>query len=318
MINRDRILANFLQMVQIDSPALSERQLADWLKGRLYELGAVVWEDQAGASIGGNAGNLIAWIPGRLPSAPVVGLSAHMDCVQPCCGVRPVVEDGVIRSDGTTVLGGDDKAGLAAILEGLQVLREGGIAHGGLQVILTVAEEDGLGGSRHLERQAVKADCMFVFDGGGVPGETVITSAPFHDRLDVTVYGRAAHAGVRPEAGINAIVLAARGIAAVPAGRIDQETTANIGVITGGRATNIVPDQVRLSGEVRSRDRQKLAVQTGLVKQAFTDAAAAGGGRAEVQVVREYDGYCHDPDQFVVQLAVRAGRRLGLTTRTRA
>jgi tripeptide aminopeptidase len=307
MINKQRTLAEFFELTRIDCSTRAEREVADILKSRLSDLGLVVMEDDAGQKIGGNCGNIIAYLEGTAGDAPVLLLSAHMDCVQPCAGVEPQLKDGVITSKGNTVLGADDKAGIVAIMESLRVVRETGMNHGGIQVVFTVAEEGGLNGSKNVDRSLLKADLGYALDSDRGPGE-IITKAPGQNRIHVVIHGRTAHAGIAPEEGINAIVIAGKALAQLKYGRIDAETTANIGVIKGGHGTNIVPDRVEVLCEARSRDSAKLSAQTNHMRDTFEKIAAANGGRAEVTVEMAYDSYVLADDAPVVRLAVGAAQ----------
>lgn len=312
MINRERLLAEFLELTRIDSPTLNERQIADLLKNRLDSMGIVISEDEAGLTIGGNCGNIFAYLKGNLPKAPVVLLSAHMDTVDPCLNIEPVLQDdGLITSAGSTILGADDKAGIAPIMEALRTIQEQSIPHGDIQVIFNVAEEGGLHGSKNLDKTLLKADLGFVLDCGGGPGE-IILAAPGQDRINVTIKGRASHAGVVPEGGISAIVVAAKAIASMQTGRIDDETTSNIGTIQGGRATNIVAERVEITCETRSRDLGKLESQTVRMCETFKHCAVEAGAIAEIEVIRLYDPFTLAEDSQVVVLAVEAAKCAGL------
>lgn len=312
MINRKRLLAEFFEMVKIDSPTRNERQIADLLKTRLQTLGMVVEEDQAGQAIGGNCGNLIAYLKGNLPQAPVLLFSAHMDTVDPCLGIEPVLNDGRITSAGSTILGADDKAGITPILEAIRIIQEQNIPHGDIQVIFNVAEEGGLNGSKNIDQIQLKADLGFVLDAVGRPG-LIILEAPGQDRINVTVKGRASHAGANPEEGISAIVAAAKAVASLRTGRIDEETTSNIGTIQGGRATNIVADTVVVSCETRSRNLEKLERLTAEMGETFKRCAAEMGATAEVEVERLYDPFTIDKDSEIARLALQAVQAANLT-----
>ena len=311
MINRERLLAEFFELTRIDSPTKNERQIADLLKDRLESMGLEVTEDEAGLAIGGNCGNVFAYLKGDLPKVPVVLLSAHMDTVDPCLNIEPVLQDGLITSAGPTILGADDKAGIAPILEALRTIQEQSVSHGDIQVIFNIAEEGGLHGSKNLDQTLLKADLGFVLDCGGGPGE-IILAAPGQDRINVTIKGRASHAGVVPEGGISAIVVAAKAIASMQTGRIDDETTSNIGTIHGGRATNIVPDRVEITCETRSRDLGKLVSQTILMCDTFKQCAEEVGAVAEIEVIRLYDPFTLAEDSQVVTLVGEAAKSAGL------
>lgn len=310
MINRERVFAEFMELVQVDCPSLGEREIGDLLTKRLEEIGCTVVEDKAGEKLGGNCGNLIATFPGNT-DAPVILLAAHMDCVEPCRGVKPRRDGDKIVSDGTTILGADDKAGVTAILETLRVLKEKSIPHGTVQVVFAVAEEGGVNGSKNLSKEELKADFGYALDSSGRPGK-IIVHAPGNYKINVKIHGKTAHAGLAPETGVNAITAAANMIVKLPQGRIDEETTCNIGVIKGGRATNIVPDLVEIRCEARSRNQQKLDDLTQQICSVFEDNAAANNVTVDVEVVRSYGPYVLDEKSQPVQLAAQAAAKLNL------
>lgn len=312
MINKQRMLAEFFELVKINCSTRNERQVADVLKKRLADLGLEVTEDNTGEKIGGNCGNVIAYTAGTVQGAPTIMLSAHMDCVEPCKDIEPQLKDGIITSVGETVLGGDDKAGIAAILEALRILKEQNIQHGPLQVVFTVAEEGGLNGAKSIDPSVLKADFGYALDSSGAPGEIIIM-APGQNNITAVIHGKKAHAGIAPEDGINSIVVAGMALAAMQYGRIDSETTANIGIIRGGIATNIVPDRVEIECEARSRNMEKLAAQTKHMKETFERVAAEQGARAEVSVQSSYGPYVLTEDAPVVVLAVKAAQSINLT-----
>jgi tripeptide aminopeptidase len=301
LIDETRLLRTFLELVAIDSPSGQEAAIGTELVRRLNALGGQVERDEHG--------NVFArWAAG---AGPWLMLSAHMDTVGTDTGIKPQIRDGVIYSDGTTILGGDDKSGVAAILEVIQSLQENHVPHPPLEVVISVGEELGLRGARLLDKSKLRARRGYVMDAGGPIG-LIVTSAPSQDSLQVRVIGKKAHAGREPEAGINAIRVASEAIAAMPLGRIDFETTANIGVIEGGTATNIVPDQVLVRGEARSRDDLKLAAQTAAMVGAFQDAAERHGARVEIKLARAYSTYRLTEKTPVVKAAMSAARSLGL------
>jgi len=311
MINKERMLAEFFELVRIKCSSKAERQVADVLKGRLIELGLEVFEDNAGEKIGGNCGNIIAYAKATMNNAPAMLFTAHMDCVEPCGGIEPQLKNGVITSTGDTILGGDDKAGITAILEALRIINEKGIAHGPIQVIFTVSEEGGLNGAKHIDPSFLKADFGYALDSSGEPGE-IIHMAPGQNSIVAVVHGKKAHAGIAPEEGINAIVVAGKALAEMKYGKVDFETTANIGLIQGGIATNIVPDQVEIRCEARSRNMEKLEAQSNHMKETFENVAAANGARSEVQVKKAYDSFVLPIDSMVVSLVAKAAQSIGL------
>lgn len=300
-MNGSRLLRTFLDMVAIDSPSGEEAAMARFVAGKLRALGIEPRTDATG--------NVLASLPG---TGPRLLLCAHMDNVPPCRGVKAVVDGDLVRSDGTTVLGADDKSGIAVILEALETLKEEGLPHLPLEIPFTVREEVGLEGALALDFDKLGSSWGLVLDHGE-PVESMVVRAPSQNSLDVTIKGRAAHAGVSPEKGINAILAAAQAIAAMSLGRLDSETTANVGTIQGGAARNIVPEEVRLQAEVRSHDPSKLKAQTDLMVRAFQDKAADLGAQAIVEVSRAYIGYSLPLDAPIVQRVVEAGKAIGMT-----
>lgn len=303
MVSQDRVLYTFLEFVQTDHRSGEERLLAQRIVTRLRSLGLKVHTDKVG--------NVIALLPGQ--GEPIL-LNAHLDSVDPCQGVVPVVEQGIIRSDGRTVLGADDLSGVAAIIEALQVICENKISHRPVEVVLTVEEETGLTGSKQLDYGELKARIGVTLDGGG-PFGAVIVAAPSHDMLSATVKGKASHAGVAPEEGISAIEVAAEAITRMSLGRIDEETTANIGIIHGGRATNIVADMVEIEAEARSLNDRKLRRQTQAMSEALEKVARKRGAEVKIEVRRAYSGFTLSEDDEVIQLATRAIEAIGVTPR---
>lgn len=279
MINSQRISDEFARQSAIESPSFKEAAMSEYLKKRFSDLGATIIEDTAAKQIGGQSNNMIIRIPGEKPGEPLL-LSGHMDTVGPTEGIKPVLKDGVFRSSGNTILGADDKSGLAEIIEALEVLREQKIDHVPLEIVITVCEEVGLLGAKNLDFELITARRGLALDTTGI--NHVIHKAPAANRFTIEIIGQEAHAGVVPENGISAIQIAARGIARMQLGRIDGETTANIGVIKGGQATNIIPRKVVLEGEVRSHNPLKLQEQTrqmiGLLEEEVNRAQATVAG----------------------------------------
>jgi tripeptide aminopeptidase len=319
MINQERIKNLLLELVQIDSVSRKERQVAERIKQLCEEMGAQVEIDDAGEKVGGNSGNVIARFPGTIPGAETIMMSAHMDTVVPGEGVKPVVDGDIIRSDGTTVLGGDDKSGCAVIIETIRCLQEQSIPHAPIEAVFSICEEVGLLGAKHVDVSKLQAKYGLVFDSDD-PGFLFI-KGPSANHFEFKIYGLESHAGVAPEEGISAIRIAAEAIAAMKLGRIDKETTANIGVIQGGEATNIITNFVLLRGEARSLDEDKLNRQTEHMVKCLEDAAAkyevtvAGvttKGRVEAHVNREYYAMDVPESSRVVQLVYEAAKRRGL------
>ena len=309
-MNPIRLLDLFCEIVRIESPSRHEAAMAARCADELRGLGFSVRFDDSAAQTGADTGNLVAHLPGTAPGHVV--LSAHMDTVQPCAGIEPVVEDGVVRSAGDTILSADDKAGVAAILEGVRSVVEEGAPRPDVTVLLTTCEELHLLGSGALAPDALPAGApCYVLDADGAPG-TVITGAPCHWTLEAVFAGRASHAGVVPEAGISAIQMAAVAIGAMPLGRIDEATTANIGVIAGGRETNVVPEACMLRGECRSLYPERAEAQKAAMTVALEQAAARFGGTVGIDWTPSYGAVLYDEDDALVQAAARAARAAGL------
>ncbi|MHB9133134.1 MAG: M20/M25/M40 family metallo-hydrolase [Armatimonadota bacterium] len=310
-VNGERLTALFLELLQINSPSRQEGKIAGRMIELLRELGAEIAIDKAGEQLGGETGNIIARIPGTIDAPPLLFCS-HLDTVEPTEQLDIRITEGIISSDGTTILGADDKAGLAAIIEMLRMLCDTGTPHPPLEIAFTIAEEVGLMGSTVLDYSMLTARTGFVPDGSGAVG-LIITRAPAQKNVKVFIRGRAAHAGMAPEDGINAITVASRAIARVPQGRIDEETTANIGIIRGGKATNIVPDLVEIEGEARSRDPQKLADQVERMQLCFIEEAEKAGASAEVIITDVYPSFNLDEGNLAVSLATVAAVETGIT-----
>jgi tripeptide aminopeptidase len=305
----ERLVETFLELARIDSPSREESRVAAWCAGALSALGFSVHFDGSGSRTGSDTGNLIAELPGG--SGSTLLLSAHMDCVQPCHGVEPVVEDGIVRSAGDTVLGGDDKAGIAAIIEACHVSVASATQLPTIRVLLTVQEEIGLCGAKVLSADALEGDLCLVLDAEGVPGG-IIVAAPTHYTFSAQFTGRASHAGVAPEMGINAIAMASSAVEAFDLGRIDEGTTANVGSIEGGAATNVVPAVVRLTGECRSLDRARVEVVRERMDLCMRAAAERFGGSVDVAWTREYEGFSLREDDPAVQVVGQACSDVGL------
>jgi len=337
-INKERLLTTFLDLVKIDSPTGREADVAAYCKRALEESGCVVDPEVLKALPGSNSGNVVATLaafpqdlslPNSSPSEPdLLYFSAHMDTVEPCHDVKPRIENGVIYSDGTTILGGDDKAGLAAIIEMIRCLKEGeaaGEPHPQIKVLFTVQEEVGLKGAKALgESEFLDAQgaLCYVLDAAGKPG-LVVNGAPYYYSYRAEFRGAAAHAGIEPEAGISAIRAAAQAVAALPQGRLDEQSTTNVGTIQGGTADNVVPPDCLVTGELRSHSLDRLLeyqaeIEDILRRQGNGSLVTAGAGTAEAVIEWEanYEGFFAPEDSPQVELARRAAERLGLETRT--
>ena len=299
---RDRLVETFLGLVAIDSPTGHEEDIGRELAERFGQLGCHVTQDAVG--------NLTAVLPGRRGDTVLV--ATHMDTAGSDTGIQPIIADGVIRTDGSTILGADDKSGIAGCLELLTLLSESpDVAHPTIEFVITVGEESGLVGSRHLAIDALNASYGFVFDTPGVIG-SITYWAPTEIDITVTVHGKGAHAGVEPEKGINAVRVAAEAVSTMPLGRIDEETVANIGIISGGNARNIVPSLVRMEGMARSHDQDKLDAQLEAMRTAFDEGASHHGATVDFQAEEIYRTYRIDESAKPSREAARAIRSLGL------
>jgi tripeptide aminopeptidase len=325
VVERARLVEEFLDLVRIPSPSRGEARVAERLATALEAMGASVEVDEAGRRVGGDTGNLLARFPGLTAGAPPLLLCGHMDTVVPCEQVRPRLDGDVIRTDGTSVLGGDDKTALAAILEAVRVVRERGLPHGPLEILFTVCEESGLQGAKEFDTGRLTARRGLVLDCDGV--DELIVRAPAAVSFRATVHGLEAHAGICPEQGISAIAVAAEAIAGMQLGRVDEATTANLGLIEGGLATNIVPNRVAVRGEARSLDPHRLAAQAAHMVARFTEAAdrhavTVGGrrhrARVEVRVDPSYEALDVPDTAPIVGLVRAAASALGRPLRTRA
>lgn len=310
MVNEERLIGLFKQLCLINAPALEERACMVWTRSLLENMGLEVFEDGAGAEIGGNCGNLIATLRGNKPGAPRIFLSAHFDTVEPTEGLMIEERDGVIYSASDTILGADDKGGMAPIIECCQYFLESGEEHGDIVLLLSVAEEIGLLGAGALKIEDLNVDFGYVFDTGPPVGSFVNRTAT-HDKMDVTIYGKPAHAGKHPEEGISAIQVAADAISHMKLGRIGPETTANIGLIMGGSAVNVVPPMTKLKCEARSTSVEELDAQIAHMKEEFSAAAARWGADVDFDYKRHYCSYHVDPSSRVIQIAQKAAANLG-------
>lgn len=310
MINEKRIVDAFMEYVQIDSPTKSELEFSLFIKKELEALGYDVFIDKAGEKCGSNTGNVIAKLKGNLEKEPIL-FSCHMDTVSPSIGIKPVIKDGTIYSDGTTILGGDNKAGIAAILEASKVIKENKLDHGPIEVVFSIYEEGGLHGAKNLDYSQFQAKHAVVLDSGGDPGQIII-QGPAQDKIDVTIIGRPAHAGVAPEEGISAIMVASDAISDMNLLRIDEETTANIGAIEGGGATNIVTPQVTVRAEARSLSDDKLSQQSQHMVDCFKASAKKFGADIQAEVERMYGAFKVEASDELVLDIMKACESIGL------
>lgn len=304
-----------VQLCSIASPSRAERQVADRLRRLFEELGAIVREDDAAGALGGNAGNLIAELPGDMPERIV--LAAHMDTVPLVPGrpLEPVVEGTVVRSSGRQILGADDKAGVVVVLGLMERAARLPInQRPTLIAVMTVCEEVGLKGARHLDVGALQADYAYSFDGE-VPVGELITAAVFKEDITLTVAGRAAHAALEPDQGVHAILAAARVMNAIPLGRVADDQVTNIGAITGGGATNVVPAEVILRGEARAFTEGRLEELIATIERRAQAAAMDVGASVTLESERLYAGYSIAADAIPIARLADAAPGVGISMR---
>jgi len=314
MINSKRLAQRFQMLAEIDSESRDEAEIAGVIEKILTKMGASVVFDHAGEKTGGNCSNLMARFKGNRDAAPLF-LSGHMDTVLPGKGVKVQFENGIFRSDGTTILGGDDKSAIAIILEVMDVVLEKNLPCPPVEIVFTVCEEIGLLGAKHFDLSLMESKFGYILDSTDTEG--IVTKAPSANTISITVHGRAAHAGAAPEKGVNAIYTAATAISGLELGRIDEETTCNLGTISGGMATNIIPEYVKILGEARSHDVEKLKAVTHNIVSGFEKAAASlrkegeDLPRVEIEVKEDFPSTHIPEDHIAITLARKAAVNLG-------
>ena len=302
MINERRLVDLFLKYVQIDSESRKEENFREVLEQDLRELGMEVTVDEAG--------NLFFALDGDEKAEPLL-FTAHMDTVVPGQSIRPVMENGVIKSGGDTVLGGDDKSGIAAIVEAIRVMKEEKIPHRRVEVLFTVEEEIGLNGSRAADLGQVRSRYSIAMDGCGPMDEIVVNGAG-QANVEIEITGVAAHAGNSPEKGVSAVIAAADAVSAMKLLKVDEETTANIGTVTANSPANIVCSHIRMLGEVRSRDNEKLERQLEHMRSCVEQACRKHGASFQFRAYRIYEGYRVEDEAFLAILRA-AYEKLGVT-----
>jgi len=304
------VIQYFLELIAIDSESGDERAMMDRLREDLEKLGARVEEDGASKNTDGNAGNLHALIPGKIDKKPIL-FCAHADTVRPGKGIKAIRENGRIHTDGTTVLGGDDKSGIAEIVQGIREVVESGQDHAPIEILITVAEEIGLLGAKYFDKSKLTSAFGYAFDSHRVGDLDV--GAPAQNSIKIDIFGKEAHAGVEPEKGLNAIRVASEAISAMPLGRIDFETTCNIGIIGGGTATNIVPNRVLIKGEARSHNAVKLEQVSADMRQAVESVVQRHEGSSFKWIMnQEYAAFRIDENEEPVRLALEALKNLDI------
>jgi tripeptide aminopeptidase len=303
------VLDLFCELARIPSPSGEERAVADVVTAYLRDCGLDPSEDATGPQLGSTMGNLHVALEPTAPGEPIF-LCAHLDTVPPTDAIEPLVEDGIVRNARPTILGADNKAAVAVMLEALRRVLAEGRPQAGLELVFTSTEEVGLRGAFAFDIRRLRARVGYVYDVASPIGE-VILGAPSAHRLAITFHGRAAHAGMAPEEGRSAIAAAARAIAEMPLGRIDAETTANVGVISGGTAANVIPEWCTLLAEARSHDEGKLAAQLQAMQDALTFASGLSDCSVETSLSRSYSAYRFSRETPAVRFAAAALARSG-------
>ncbi|MEI6520061.1 MAG: M20/M25/M40 family metallo-hydrolase [bacterium] len=309
-VNTERLLSLFLDLVKINAISRAEKPVADFLVPIMSQLGASIDFDNAHLSLSGEIGNMFCEFPGTVEGETLL-FSAHMDTVQPTENLNLVISDDRIMTDGTTILGADDRAGIAAIIEMIRTIKENSIPHPPIEIIFNIAEEIGLMGSQFLDYSKVSAKIGFIPDTSSSPG-AIIYSAPAQKHLKATINGKASHAGMAPQDGISAITALAKAIARMPQGKIDNETTANVGIISGGKATNIIADKAVAECEARSRNPEKLIKLINEMQTIFIEEAEQIGAIANIEITDLYPSFKLPLDTNTIQIASQAAIELGL------
>lgn len=298
-INNERLINSFLNLVKIESPSLEEQKIINYLIKILKSLNLSVKLQKVGKT-----GNIIAFLKGK-NSKNSIFFNAHFDTVKPCQGIKPVIKNGIIKTDGKTILGADDKAAIAIFIELVNILKKTDINRPDIYFVLTYGEEIGLQGAKHFDFNLLKAKYGFSFDANGEVG-TIIMSAPTHYTYNIKVYGKSAHAGIEPEKGKNAIKIASEIINKIKTGRIDFETTANIGRIEGGKATNIVPDLVEFTGEIRSRTETKIKKYIEQLEKVLDTIKKKYETKIDFDLKLAYKSFKFDKNSFLVKIVKEA------------
>ncbi|MGI6696910.1 MAG: M20/M25/M40 family metallo-hydrolase [Christensenellales bacterium] len=310
-INTERLIDTMIELIKIDSESGDEKAVADHLKSLFTSLGATCELQILPDKVKTNSGNLFVRFAGTKAECDPLLFSCHMDTVQPGKNIVPIRHDDRITSDGTTILGADDKAGIAALIETIRLIQENDLPCCDIEILLTVCEETGLLGARYADLDKVKAKMAFVLDSSDPPGSFVVNGVA-QDKINVVVTGKEAHAGVAPEEGVSALVIAAKALANMKLLRVSKQTTANFSRIEGGGATNIVTGRVELFGEARSLDEAELNAQVAHMRACFEEAAASERGQVEFTAERMYAGFQVNPTSDILALGQAACHKAGL------
>jgi len=312
----------FISLVQIDSESKDEKRFAKKMEQELLKLGAEVKYDNANKKTGGNVGNLIAYLPGKIDKEPLL-FCCHLDTVKPGKNIKPVIKDGRIYSSGDTILGSDDKSGIAELIYAIKMLHRENILYPPIEILFTISEEIGLLGAKNLDYSLIRAKKGYALDTHKLGAVTI--QAPSQNSFDIKIIGKEAHAGAEPEKGISAIRIASESISKLNWGRLDDETTSNIGTIQGGIATNIIAKETTLTGELRSHNEDTLKRETDKIINTFIDTAKefsiniAGKlfePKVDYEVRKEYSALNVSEHNEIVQIGLKSAKKLGLPAKT--
>lgn len=308
MLNKNRVLENFINLCKIHAESKKEKPVAQYLESEFSRLGYTVEYDKSETNYNGDTGNMLVRIPGTI-EGPTIMLSAHMDTVVTGGIVEPIIDGEYVRSKGNTILGSDDRAGIAQIMEVIEILKEQNIPHLPLLIMITSAEEIGLLGARYCKLTSKDAQMGVILDTSGPIGK-IVNAAPYHEAWKIKVHGKSAHAGIDPDKGINAIKYAAEIINRIPSGRIDHETTANVARINGGNADNIVPALVTINGEARSRNEASLKAYCKELATICEEVSSNWETECIFESEREYNGYHLDENSDLIRRLKRAAQAI--------
>ena len=303
-MNKERLVKEFIEMVKIPSETKKEKDFAIILEKKLKDLGFETKFDNSMEKSGSNTGNLLARLKGNKAVEPIM-FAAHMDTVSPGVGINPVIDGNIIKSDGTTILAADDKSAIAAFLGAIRDIQENKIEHGVIEVAFTTMEEGGMHGAKNLDYGFFTSKTAFALDSGGKPG-VVITKAPAQDKIQVYIKGKASHAGVEPEKGISAIIVLAEAITSMKLLRIDSETTANVGTISGGTVTNIVAENCEALFEARSLHIEKLDIQVNHMIECLKNSCEKHGAELKCNIIKNYPPLNVPDSAHAVKVAKKA------------
>lgn len=310
MFNEEKIVKRFMEYIKISSESGREGNFYRKLIIDLEELGADVSVDDAGIKVGSDANNIYAYFKGNNSSNSLI-FSCHMDTVKPGKDIEPIIEDGLIKSVGDTILGSDDKSGITALMEAMKKIKKEKIEHGPIQIVFTISEEVGMKGSKNLDFERLISDRCYVLDSSGPVGK-IIVQAPAQNKITAEIKGKSAHAGIAPEKGVSAIIVGAEAVANMKLLRIDEETTANIGTFEAVGETNIVSPKARIVGEIRSLNKEKIENQTIHMKECLRKAADKYGAEIEIEIEKMYEPYCLNDDDEHVRYVMDKCKKIGL------